>query len=79
MTYDCILLDLKMPGMNGREVFRLIEESDPMVAKKVIFITGDASDPDTRQFTATSNNPVVLKPFHLDDVCRQVLNVVESV
>ena len=49
------------------------------MAKKVIFITGDASDPDTRQFIAMSNNPVVLKPFHLDDVCRQVLNVVESV
>lgn len=78
MPYDCILLDLKMPGMNGKEVFQLIEESDQQVAKKVIFITGDASDPDTRDFIAKSKNPVVLKPFHLDDVCRQVFNVVEA-
>ena len=78
MSYDCILLDLKMPGMSGREVFQLMEESDPQAAKKVIFITGDASDPDTRDFIAKSNNPVVLKPFHLDDVCRQVLNVVQG-
>jgi signal transduction histidine kinase len=78
MSYDCILLDLKMPGMNGKEVFQLMEESDPQVAKKVIFITGDASDTDTRDFIAKSSNPVVLKPFHLDDVCRQVLNVVQG-
>ena len=78
MSYDCILLDLKMPGMSGREVFQLMEESDPQVAKKVIFITGDASDPDTRDFIAMSSNPVVLKPLHLDDVCRQVLNVVQG-
>jgi len=67
-----------MPGMSGREVFQLMEESDPKVAKKVIFITGDASDPVTRDFIAKSSNPVVLKPFHLDDVCRQVLNVVQG-
>ena len=78
MSYDCILLDLKMPGMSGREVFQLMEESDQQVAKKIIFITGDASDPDTRDFIAMSNNPVVLKPLHLDDVCRQVLNVVQG-
>ena len=78
MDYDCILLDLKMPGMSGSEVFHLIEESDQQVAKKIIFITGDGIDPDTRDFIALSNNPVVLKPFHLDDVCRQVLNMVES-
>ena len=78
MSYDCILLDLKMPGMSGREVFQLMEESDPQAAKKVIFVTRDASDPDTRDFIAKSSNPVVLKPFHLDDVCRQVLNVVQG-
>ena len=78
VSYDCILLDLKMPGMSGREVFRLIQESDQRVANKVIFITGDASDTATRDFIAMATNPVVLKPFHLDDVCRQVLQVVES-
>ena len=78
MTYDCILLDLKMPGMSGKEVFHLIEASDRQAAKKVIFITGDASDPDTRDFIAASNNPVVLKPFQLDDLHRQVLQVVQS-
>ena len=47
-TYDCILLDLKMPGMGGKELFRLIEASDSRVAKKVIFITGDTVNSDTK-------------------------------
>ena len=78
MTYDCILLDLKMPGMSGSELFQLIEASDQQAAKKVVFITGDASNPDTRDFIAVSTNPVVLKPFNLDDLNRQVLQMVQS-
>jgi CheY-like chemotaxis protein len=28
MNYDCILLDLKMPGMSSKELFHQIESSD---------------------------------------------------
>ena len=77
-TYDCILLDLKMPGMSGSELFHLIEASDQQVAKKVIFITGDAINSDTRDLLEMAPNPTVLKPFNLDDIHRKVLQVVQS-
>ena len=36
--YDIVITDMKMPGMNGIEVLRLIRERNP--AAKVIIITG---------------------------------------
>ena len=74
-TYDCILLDLKMPGMGGKELYRLIEASDSRVAKKVIFITGDTVNPDTGDFIEAARNPVMTKPFELEDLHLQVLEV----
>ena len=78
MNYDCILLDLKMPGMSGKELFHQIEASDQKAAAKVIFITGDTSDENTHEFITGLNNPVVLKPFQLDDICRQVQQMLEA-
>lgn len=65
MNDDCILLDLKIPGMSGKELFHEIEASDQKAAEKVMFIT-------------ELNNPVVLKPFQLDDICRQVQQMLEA-
>ena len=74
--YDCILLDLKMPGMNGMELYGLIQSADNEVAKKVIFITGDTVNPDTRNFIETNQNPVMIKPFELKELYSQVLELV---
>ena len=78
MEYDCILLDLQMPGMNGGELYRLVAESDKSMAGKIIFITGDGGSWDTNEFITTVTNPVLLKPFHLDQLHRQVLEVIEA-
>ena len=75
-TYDCILLDLKMPGMSGTELYGLIEAADKEVARKVIFITGDTVNPDTRNFIEANRNPVMIKPFELQDLHNQVLELV---
>ena len=78
MEYDCILLDLQMPGMNGGDLYRLIADADSAMAERVIFITGDVGNPGTSELINTSPNRVLLKPFHLDDIARQVLDVIEA-
>ncbi len=48
INYDCILLDLKMPGMSGQELYRRIQEIDEPLATRVVFITGDTVSLDTQ-------------------------------
>ena len=43
---DLILLDIRMPGMDGFEVCRKLKENDASAAIPVIFLTGE-SDAET--------------------------------
>ncbi|ADJ26279.1 multi-sensor hybrid histidine kinase [Dehalogenimonas lykanthroporepellens BL-DC-9] len=61
--YDAILLDIRMPGLSGTELFSLILEKYPEQARRVIFITGDTSDPITRKYLETHRIAYVAKPF----------------
>lgn len=76
-TYDCILLDLNMPGSSGEEFYRLVEQWDEGLAKKVIFITGNTVTPDTHAFIFAAGNPVMRKPFHLEELHREILKSLE--
>ncbi len=66
--YDCVILDLKMPGMSGQQLYRTMKEFNPELAKKTIFITGDTVSPDTRDFVSVAGNPVLSKPFALEEL-----------
>jgi CheY-like chemotaxis protein len=76
-NYDVILTDIRMPGMNGIEMYSYILEKAPSMANKTIFVTGDVMGTDVREFLVRYNLPYLSKPFHvkavkdkIDDVLR---------
>jgi len=75
--YDFIFLDIKMPGMNGMELFRNISSSKLHLAARVIFMTGDIESAKTAEFLARTGCRYIAKPFAinelLDLVCETVL------
>ncbi|HEX3927822.1 MAG TPA: ATP-binding protein [Gemmatimonadales bacterium] len=71
-----ILCDLKMPGMNGREVYRHLLERRPDLVPRVIFVTGDVVEPVTAGFLATTGREVVEKPFTVAEIAGAVERVV---
>lgn len=77
-TYDCIVMDLKMPRMSGPELFQCIESLDPDIAKRVIFMTGDASSPDTQEFVKKISNPLFMKPFNIMELRDEVIRVLDG-
>ena len=78
ISHDGIVLDLNMPGMSGTEVYRLIQASDKELAKKVIFITGGALTLETQVLISVTGNPVLLKPFDMEELHQHVLGLLEA-
>jgi len=67
-TYDYVLLDLKLPKMNRKELFQLVQGNPNGMPDKVLFIIGDTVDLDSQEFVAFYYSPVMHKPFQFDDL-----------
>jgi two-component system NtrC family sensor kinase len=61
--YDAVIVDMRMPGMSGEQLFRELEQHDPEHARRVIFTTGDTVSQGMREFLASSGRPCIAKPF----------------
>ena len=67
--YDLIITDLRMPsGFTGDRLHKFIERKDPDLAQRMIFITGDAANPESREFLQSTGNPYLEKPFLLESL-----------
>ena len=62
-SYALCLVDIRMPGMGGMELFRHIEQGRPELADRVVFITGDATDTGIQTFLEQTRRPCLIKPF----------------
>jgi PAS domain S-box-containing protein len=62
---DVVLCDLKMPGMNGIALYRLLERERPVFLDRLVFATGDVASADVATFLQGVRCPVLEKPFAL--------------
>jgi CheY-like chemotaxis protein len=74
--YDVVLLDIRMPGMNGMELYQHMKSIDSEIGKKTIFITGDAFTPYIRESIERLNIRVITKPFAQDDLVAAIDRIV---
>jgi len=68
-----VLCDIRMPGMNGLDVYRELSKKDPKLGRTFVFITGDKSALEIEE--ALRNVPILEKPFtaaDLQDVLARV-------
>lgn len=72
--YDAILLDIKMPGVNGMEFYRRISDAKPYLSERVIFLTGDTENEATESFIKLTGCRYLEKPFTL----KELLNLMCS-
>ena len=75
IPYDVIISDLRMPNMGGREFYRRVAAFSPVLARRIIFSTGDTASPDTMAFFREVGNPILSKPFNLTDLVGAVAAV----
>ncbi len=71
--YDLIICDMKMPEFSGEDLYNSVKTEDPEQAKRIVFVTGDTVNPETRTFLQSTGNSYIAKPFRLEEI-RQIIN-----
>ncbi len=61
--FDVILCDVMMPGMSGPELYAELDRRGSDAARRLVFLTGGAVHPSTREFLARTPAAVLEKPF----------------
>lgn len=68
---DVVVLDVKMPGMNGIEALRQIKQRHPEV--EVILLTGHASVESGVEGLALEAFDYLIKPVKLDELIERIM------
>jgi PAS domain S-box-containing protein len=77
--FDVVLCDLMMPEMTGMELHALLAKTDPVLAARVIFISGGAFTPPAAEYLSSVENTLVEKPFNLAELSALVTRRVAAV
>lgn len=79
-TYDCILMDVQMPVMNGYEATKCIRALDNPELKNIpiLAMTANAFEEDRRSALECGMNGFVSKPIEIDELSRALENVLHK-
>ena len=61
-SFDAVLSDMRMPGLDGPALYIELKKLDPSLAKKIAFVTGDTLSKDVAEFLSATSQPWLEKP-----------------
>ncbi len=77
-SFDAILLDIRLPGLSGRELWKLLEIKRPELCSRVIMVTGDILTEATRQLLEESHRPYLEKPFSTEVLLSLIAEIANA-
>jgi signal transduction histidine kinase/ActR/RegA family two-component response regulator len=77
-SYDVVLLDLRLPDVDGAGVWQWIRTHRPRLAGRVIFMTGDTIRAGSQQFLDEAGRPVLEKPLAMDRITTAIEDLVRT-
>lgn len=78
VSFDLVISDWKMPGMNGLQLFEQIVGMDPAMARRVLFMSGDVVNEAFEDFLRRHGKQCLSKPFELADFRRAVASLTKG-
>jgi signal transduction histidine kinase/DNA-binding NarL/FixJ family response regulator len=77
-SYDLVVCDLRMPRLDGRDLYQSLVRSGNSARQKIIFITGDTLTAQTAEFLERNSLRCLAKPFLVEELKRVVEEVLEN-
>jgi DNA-binding response OmpR family regulator len=74
--YDLLILDIKMPNMDGYELYEKIKKIDDKV--KVCFLTASEKYKEEHRPSFLSTSSFLIKPITIDDLVEKVNEMVKQ-
>ena len=76
--YHLILLDIKLPGMDGFEFYAQMGKVALSLQKRTVFITGDTMSPSTWNFLNRTRAHYIAKPFDLERLKTEINRILSE-
>jgi CheY-like chemotaxis protein len=76
--YDLVVTDLRMPGIEGPELYRALRQRYPDDPPRVIFMSANTGIEEYASFLAETGEPALEKPFNLADMRQVVMQVLSK-
>ena len=77
-TFDLVICDMKMPGLDGQHFFQSLAESGNPLQHSFLFVTGDVIAPARQAFLERSGLPHLAKPFRMEELTARVHQVLDD-
>lgn len=75
-SIGCVVLDLTMPGMNGRATFQALRELSPELP--IIIASGLAADQVAGHFDDMPPTAVIQKPYQIADLSNTIQRILQD-
>jgi len=69
-SFDLVLMDMKMPNVDGREATRQILGMDPNA--RIVIVTGNIVREDVEQISQMGIVDILRKPFHFSELLKVI-------
>lgn len=76
--YDIIIIDMRTPVMDGKELYRRICEEHPDMIGRIIMTSGDIMGKDMQEFINKAGVKFLIKPFTSDEIKEAVEDVFQK-
>lgn len=75
---DCIVLDYKLPDINGNRVCKTIRANPAFADMRIILISGVADPDEINELMGAGADDFLRKPFQIDELIARILKLVQA-
>ncbi len=76
--FDAIVSDLRMPEIDGAELWRTVRQRHPALAQRMLFVTGDILSPAAAEFLREAGCELLEKPFAPAEMVARVRTLLQA-
>jgi CheY-like chemotaxis protein len=75
---DAVLSELRVPEVDGPEVLQWLVEASPQLARRTLFVTGDATQEQQLQFAAKVGAPIVSRSTSAESLLGLLRQLIDA-